>query len=355
MKSKKLLFIILGVLFIGLMGWWFLKQNAPIAAKISIKVSGVKAVGSTSASSLALPPFANSANGQPKGQIEASSQAQSEVKIDPTLPDSTKLQMIFDAQNSGLHDLYGKVIDQFGRPVVGAQAIATSVFVASSEASRNEDRIVLTDAQGIFQFTSVGGWRFGVGVKMPGYVWSGHGELSENVQSTPERRDVFIMYKLQGAEPMTHQNFIIMLPGDGTQINVNLQTGKAVTTGGDMTITFARNPVQIVRGTPFEWALTMDVPSGGLLEMHDLYPYVAPEIGYKQAVIITTGPTPKNYVNTANQTYYFKSADGKFGRVTIGLHADFQPPPTLLGIEVYFNPSGSRNLEWDPAKEIKPK
>jgi hypothetical protein len=32
--------------------------------------------------------------------------------------------------------------------------------------------------------------------------------------------------------------------------------------------------------------------------------------------------------------------------------ADFQPPPTLFDINIYANPAGSRNLEFDPAKEI---
>jgi hypothetical protein len=33
--------------------------------------------------------------------------------------------------------------------------------------------------------------------------------------------------------------------------------------------------------------------------------------------------------------------------------ADFQPPPTLFDVQIYANPAGSRNLEFDPKKQIR--
>jgi hypothetical protein len=52
--------------------------------------------------------------------------------------------------------------------------------------------------------------------------------------------------------------------------------------------------------------------------------------------------------------YYFKSKDGQvYGRMTINITADFQPPPTYFGAEIYANPAGSRNLEFDPKKQIR--
>jgi hypothetical protein len=41
-----------------------------------------------------------------------------------------------------------------------------------------------------------------------------------------------------------------------------------------------------------------------------------------------------------------------FGRMTIKIMADYQPPPTLFRAEIYANPAGSRNLEFDPSKRI---
>ena len=38
----------------------------------------------------------------------------------------------------------------------------------------------------------------------------------------------------------------------------------------------------------------------------------------------------------------------------VQLTADYEKPPTHFEMEVYVNPSGSRNLEFDPAKQIRP-
>jgi hypothetical protein len=162
------------------------------------------------------------------------------------------------------------------------------------------------------------------------------------------------MYKLRGAESIVHSKIHDYIPCDGTEIQYNLSTGKRVTSNGGLVVRFTRNPVQIVRGTPFEWTLALEVPGGGLIEMKDLYPYEAPESGYQEITTITTGPNPKNYTDSVNKNYYYKSADGKYGRLFIELQADFQPPPTSFDGSIYLNPSGSRNLEFDPAQQIKP-
>jgi hypothetical protein len=53
------------------------------------------------------------------------------------------------------------------------------------------------------------------------------------------------------------------------------------------------------------------------------------------------------------QPFYFQSRSGQVhGRMVVTIQADFQPPPTFFGAEVYANPSGSRNLEFDAAKQI---
>lgn len=291
--------------------------------------------------------------GKPIGQNPANGQV--EVRINPVLPDADKMQMILSAQNGRQIDFYGKVVDQFGAPVVGAKVRGVIVF-SSVDGANNQDNYTVTDGSGLFKFNNLHGPNFGAVPSKYGYEYNERqpNNWRESYKPDPANPIIFPMYKLQGAEPMTHQNFIVMLPCDGTQTSINLRTGKAVISDGDMLVAFTRNPEQIHRGTPFEWTLTLEVPGGGLLEAHDIFPYEAPDSGYQETITITTGASPQSYINTASQTYYFKSSDGKYGRVTIGLHADYQPPPTLLGIEVYLNPSGSRNLEWDPAKEINP-
>jgi hypothetical protein len=265
------------------------------------------------------------------------------------------MQMILDAQNRGEIDFYGKVIDQNGTPVAGAKVRGVIVF-SSAEGTGNQNNFTVTDGNGQFKFNNLHGPNFGVVPSKDGYEYNERQltNWSKNYKPDPANPMVLTMYKLQGAEPMVHQDFHFSIPCDGTPTNISLMTGKAIENGGDMTVNFIRNPVQIHRGKPFEWTLTLEVPGGGLTEIQDPYPYEAPENGYQENVTVGTGPNPQTYVDSTTKNYYYKSADGKYGRLTITLQADFQPPPTFFHIDAYLNPSGSRNLEYDRKKQIKP-
>ncbi len=258
------------------------------------------------------------------------------------------------AKNFRRIDLYGKVVDQNGQPIAGVQVKGSIVLAVSLVSSENKDVVTVTDASGRFQFVDLHGIGFGVMLQKSGYEFNGKPNWSADSEGAPERPVVSTMWKLQGAEPMVHSKIHDYIPCDGTEIHYDLSTGKKVSTGGGLVVKFTRDPVDIQRGKPFEWTLTLEVAGGGLVEMHDPYPYEAPADGYEETVTITTGPEPKTYTDSTNKNYYYKSADGKYGRLNIELQADFQPPPTSFDASIYFNPSGSRNLEYDPAKQIKP-
>jgi len=59
----------------------------------------------------------------------------------------------------------------------------------------------------------------------------------------------------------------------------------------------------------------------------------------------------KNWTPSASGSFYFKSGQ-TYGRLTINVTANFQPPPTYFGADIYANPSGSQNLEFDSSKQI---
>ena len=87
--------------------------------------------------------------------------------------------------------------------------------------------------------------------------------------------------------------------------------------------------------------------------MADLYPYEAPAAGYQRSVTITMPAKAPDWTQGMTVSYYFY--DGKnYGRITIDISANYQPPPNPFDVELYMNPSGSRNLEFDRAKQIDP-
>jgi hypothetical protein len=130
-------------------------------------------------------------------------------------------------------------------------------------------------------------------------------------------------------------------------------TGQSGNTG-DIALTFVRDPVNIVRGKLFDWTLTVEIPNGGFAEATGPYTNEAPENGYQQTITVSMPASASNWANSFDQTYYFTARSGQiYGRIKFRLKADYQPPPTHFEMDVYTNPSGSRNLEFDPAKQIK--
>jgi hypothetical protein len=256
----------------------------------------------------------------------------------------------FEMDSQSLGNMYGKVVDQNGNPVVGAKVRGYVRYFDGGHSYFTE-----TDSQGRFKFLGLHGLDFGVAPTKDGYALYTGQNWSKDYKPDPNNPMVFALYKLQGAEPMVHTKFGRTIPCDGTATHYDLFTGKEVGIGDGLVVTFLRNPVDIHRGKPFEWTLTLNVPGGGLIEIKDDYPYEAPVDGYQETITLGTGPDPKNnYLDSVKKTYYYKSADGKYGRLFISLQADFQPPPTSFGGSIFLNPSGSRNLEWDEEKEIKP-
>jgi hypothetical protein len=156
------------------------------------------------------------------------------------------------------------------------------------------------------------------------------------------------MWKLNGQEPMTACSISTTIPCDGTTTTFNLLTGRGK---GNLVVTLTRNPVNIDRSKPFDWTLTVGIANGGLAENTDVYPNEAPADGYQPSVTISMPADDKNWTSSMNRSYYFQSGR-TYGRMTIEVTADFQPPPTLFDAYIYANPSGSRNLEFDPSKQI---
>src|SRR6202012_5796479 len=74
-------------------------------------------------------------------------------------------------------NFYGKIVDQNGRPVVGATVTASAI----REAHRNEPIKFETDQQGLFNIEGLRGRSININPTKPGYEISGHGLGLRNV------------------------------------------------------------------------------------------------------------------------------------------------------------------------------
>ena len=267
------------------------------------------------------------------------------------------MQAEWNASNSKALDFYGKVVDQEGSPVAGVKIKAGVGLVINFERSGGKDYYTETDAHGRFSFIGIHGSGVGFTLTKEGYFYNQRLPVTSRPKDyvpDPDNPVIFPIWKLKGAEPMVHVEAHCGLAVDGSPMSFDLLTGKK-TNGGDLVIRLVRNPVNIDRSKPFDWTLTLQINGGGLISVGTIYTNEAPVEGYKSSVTVSMSASEKNWSPSLVQTYFFKARNGQvYGRITANLMANYQPAPTHFEFEVYANPSGSRNLEFDPANVVKP-
>jgi hypothetical protein len=294
----------------------------------------------------------------------------------PSQPPSRgeKMRTILQEYNHKDIEFYGKVIDQHGAPLPGVQ-VNGQVIYNSGFSSGVLKRLTYTDANGYFEIKDIQGRTLDFNLIKEGYQFMPEGDafdytelVSEEKRHHPDPKNpvVLRMWKLQGAEPMVHfERRGFKLTPDGTPLRIELATGKAVETGGDLIIVL-KHPVAETgrRLEQYPWSAELLAPGGGLVGSTARLMYLAPESGYVEKITLgETGREPKIYDRPeffvggggAYQQYYVKTGDGRYARVVIDIGTDTSPERgSHVGVKWWLNPKpGSRNLEFDSAKIIK--
>lgn len=261
------------------------------------------------------------------------------------------------ADNSNV-DTYGKVIDQYGEPVADAKIRG---YLEFEEKSIKEYRDTISDTQGQFKFIGLHAKGLTMVPEKAGYEFNS--TISPNVNRPsnyiPAQNNplVFTMYKLRGGEPMKHIQINSDVPCDDSIRLFDLLSNVQQNTG-DLMVKLTRNPLNRGAkewGKPFNWTATFTITNGGLVEIPDntTYPYEAPLMGY-QTVITWNFPTNMvGWDSHISRNYYFKSQNGQaYGRMKLEIWAGGRTPEMTFSADIYANPSSSRNLEFDPSKQI---
>jgi len=75
--------------------------------------------------------------------------------------------------------------------------------------------------------------------------------------------------------------------------------------------------------------------------------------GYQKSITLSFSTNTVGWQSWAKRDYYFNDKNGQlYGRMTIEVHAGAPTPEAFFGINAFANPAGSRNLEFDPGKQI---
>lgn len=260
---------------------------------------------------------------------------------------------------------YGKAVDQYGQPVNGAKVRGTVLVYDSLMKNHNEEYFVMTSADGGFSFTGLKGQNLGITMEKKGYQFRSYNSyfhysktVSEEEYHNPDSQApvIFVIWKLSGPEPLVIRNKDIRIPYDGTSVNLDLIVGALIPSGGDVRITLKRTPLQVKRGQQkFDWNIRLEAVDGGFVLIDDQtpYPYEAPEQGYQLILDIDERADDPKWTAYRKMTFYLKSRGGKnHGLVKLDFRTDSERERTGFSFKSFINTSGSRNLEYDPDKQI---
>lgn len=260
-------------------------------------------------------------------------------------------------------DFYGKVVDQNGVAIPDVK-VTGSVIYNAERGSGVQEAHTVTDSKGMFEFHGMKGRTFDYHLEKVGYETMPERDAFDYTELVPENKRfhpdpqnpvVLKMWKLQGAELMIKGSKHFELIPNAEPVRIDLQSGKVVTSGGDMAIALKHD--QVPHGTRLEhwaWQAEVTIEKGGLVEsmkrLNNMY--LAPEDGYSSSLLFGHESADKDWDSNAVRNLYLLSRGKFYSRIKIEIQTSPSLPTSGLDLTWYLNPSGSRNLEFDEKKQL---
>ena len=256
---------------------------------------------------------------------------------------------------------YGRVEDQFGNPVVGAE-ITGSTIIYNGVRMGGQKVVTTSDANGFFQLNAGKGESLGIMPKKAGYTLATADTEFKYSKLNPHpyvpdagNPTVIKMWKLQGAGSLVGIDQHYKLHYTDTPINFDLLTGQIVPVGGDIKLTVNRSPGVMSGRNRLDWSVQVEAVDGGVMESggQDAITFSAPESGYQPSDTLTFSTNaPYKWYGLFNQGFFVMSRNGqvysKFGlSFRINENPDDFMYVTLSGVA---STNGSRNWEVTPTQ-----
>lgn len=254
-------------------------------------------------------------------------------------------------------EFYGKVIDQFDQPVERAKVMLnwTTVIGPIPDPKTN----VFTDANGLFEVVGIQGKILWIAVGKQGYLRSTGSVASfeyaafyeENFHvPDPNNPVIFRLQKLLSGEPM----YKFLPYGDivvgGPAMILDVERGR-VSGQGDLAFSVSLGPATNRSGTDFN--ITMRGLNGaGFIFSDEEFLLKAPETGYQYARRIEVRLADPLYSPFQTLRFYVRTGTGKYAAGEARIELGNKRKEARFSAIVYYNPSGSRNLEFDQNKWI---
>ena len=266
---------------------------------------------------------------------------------------------------------YGQVLDRNDEPVAGATVKFSMLGVkefAQAWEGGGDYQYVDTDQNGRFEIRGKGGTLY-VSASHPDYYGitdQSNGSFTYGMPSgreparDPDNPAILRLHKKGQAERLyffdrVAPNIRSIGVRNGGQIYYDFKTGKpsAGWNPSSIVVSLKHNKPKYVPGPQYrenyDWSFRLTVPGGGLHLRKGRFDFVAPEGGYQEEVSFNgfaKDPDWKPLVDLTEE-FFVRFADATYGRIEV------RAAPGGFYYESYYNPTGSRNLEYDPAKRIK--
>jgi hypothetical protein len=257
---------------------------------------------------------------------------------------------------------YGKVVDDHTNPVQAAQISfdcndlspkGTSLYHAQS------------DANGLFSIRGITGKLLGVKVSKDGYYsyqpfgadfyYAGQ---NQNFVPDPANPVTFRLKKKGLAEPLVHIHAPMgggkgfKVSKEGTPLEISLTKGTITPLGqGDLRVQCWTDDQSKLPGQKYNWKCQIAIPNGGISQSTNDLDFQAPVDGYQPIDVIEMPVTLETgWASRAKRNYFLRLASGNYARITFEMIAGGDH---FFLLESFLNPSGSRNLEFDPGNVIQ--
>ncbi len=334
MKKRIAWIIAVLLLFVALLMFWRRVPDQPEGGEtISKAKEDPTAWKSPSANS---PP---SDSGQPVGN-------QLPERAQPPVEARRVFQSIFNAQLS----LYGKVVDQDGRPIAG---VHVSIGVADKPWDSGSSHQRTTGPDGMFEITGVKGAGIFVEVEKEGYYAGKESRrlLQSGEMPAKDAPAVWKLYRKGALESLSHHdNTWTDMPMNGTPVEYDFNTKQFVGAGqGQLR---AEVKVEGSMQQRFSWWYRISVVSGGMARRAHEFDFVAPESGFVEVLEGRISATDGEWRGAFNGDYFIRLPSGTFGRVAFAVSRGRDSFSFRID-HAAINPTGSRNLEYDP-KSVPP-
>jgi len=267
-----------------------------------------------------------------------------------------KADPVFEAKTP--IEFYGKVVDQNGEPVSGAQVDMNWTVVGG-----NNSKQLKTRNDGLFELTGVEGKFLSLFIYQQGYLPGKqshggyeYGDFSNQFFHIPDPNNpvVFTLWKLGDSEPMYLWYLSRDLTVDGRQLWINVKNGKDGEIG-DIGFSVVRHDPNGDASSGYTLNVQVGAGAGIAMSHGEEFMFQAPEVGYEPFIQIEQKPSQggldTSFKGTQKLRFYVKTQDGKYAAVDAEI-GQYNIPGAGLRVLIYYNPSGSRNLEFDDKKQI---